>query len=69
VFCDDGGGLYLVVLDREVIEVVVDVLIDFDFGGGVGVGYEPSSQCSPMHVMTNVWRGSKAGSFAGAWMC
>jgi hypothetical protein len=35
-------------------------------GFGVGAGFEPSSQRLPIHVMTYVWRGTKACSFAGA---
>jgi hypothetical protein len=35
-------------------------------GLGVGVGVEPSSHRSPMQVMTYVWRGTRACSFAGA---
>jgi hypothetical protein len=31
-------------------------------GFGVGVGVDPSSQRSPMHVMMYVWRGTRACS-------
>jgi hypothetical protein len=42
---------------------------DDDLGIGVDDGVEPSSQRPPMHVMMNVWRGTRAWWFAGAWSC